>query len=197
MKRLLVVTLAISIAIFIGNESFAEKNTFFDSVKFIQYLDENTALEEVRNGNLDLYYYRVSPDRLESFQDKKGLQVFDSSGGSYSILINPAESEKFNPFSNKEVRFALNYLVDRKLIVNELIGGYGAPIISYYGPSDPEFLTVIEELEKFNFRYNPSLAKKIIDEQMKRLGEMKAQLRIERESLEGSLKSELEGISLE
>ena len=35
--------------------SFAEKNTYFDSMKFIQYLDENTALEEVRNGNLDMY----------------------------------------------------------------------------------------------------------------------------------------------
>ena len=34
--------------------SFAEKGTFVDEVKFIQYLDENTALEEVRNGNLDM-----------------------------------------------------------------------------------------------------------------------------------------------
>ena len=33
-------------------ESFANENTFFDSVKFIQYLDESTALEEVRNENL-------------------------------------------------------------------------------------------------------------------------------------------------
>ena len=72
---------------------------FFDSVKFIQYLDENTALEEVRNGNLDMYYYRISSDRLENNQDREGLQVFDSTGGSYSILVNPAESEKFNPFS--------------------------------------------------------------------------------------------------
>ena len=31
---------------------FAEKGTFVDQVQFIQYLDENTALEEVRNGNL-------------------------------------------------------------------------------------------------------------------------------------------------
>ncbi len=50
MKKLLVVLLALSIATILYNESFAEKSTFFDSVKFIQYLDENTALEEVRNG---------------------------------------------------------------------------------------------------------------------------------------------------
>ena len=161
-KLLVIIILVISIVPIMYNESFAEKNTFFDSVKFIQYLDENTALEEVKNGNLDTYYYTISPDRLENYQDKEGLQVFDSTGGSYSILINPAESDEYNPFSNKDIRFALNYLVDRKLIVNELMGGYGSPIISYYSPSDPEYLTVIEQLETFNFEYNPAFANEII-----------------------------------
>ncbi|RMW37622.1 MAG: ABC transporter substrate-binding protein [Nitrosopumilus sp.] len=173
MKKLLVVILALSIVIIGTNQVFAEKNVFFDSVKFIQYLDENTALEEVRNGNLDMYYYRISSDRLENSQAREGLQVFDSTGGSYSILVNPAESEVFNPFSIKDVRFALNYLVDRKLIVNELMGGYGSPIISYYGPSDPEYLTILQELEKFNFKYNPNLAEEIITKSLKEKGAVK------------------------
>ncbi len=176
MKKMLVLILALSIVFMIQNYAFAEKNTFFDTVKFIQYLDENTALEEVRNGNLDMYYYTVSPDRLETHQAKKGLQIFDSTGGRYSILVNPAESEKFNPFSNKEIRFALNYLIDRKLIVNELMGGYGTSIISYYSPSEPEYLSVIEQLELFNFEYNPGLADKtitkVLDEKgAKKIGE--------------------------
>ena len=170
---MLVFILALVIITVIQNESFAEKNTFVDSIKFIQYLDENTALEEVRNGNLDMYYYRISSDRLEDSQAREGLKVFDSTGGSYSLLVNPSESEKFNPFSNKEARFALNYLVDRKLIVNELMGGYGAPIISYYGPTDPEYLTIIKELESFNFKYNPTLAEKIISKSLTDRGAVK------------------------
>ena len=166
MKKMLVIILALSIIAITYNESFAEKNTFVDSIKFIQYLDENTALEEVRNGNLDMYYYRISSDRLENNQAREGLKVFDSTGGSYSLLVNPAESEKFNPFSNKDARFALNYLLDRKLIVNELMGGYGSPIISYYGPTDPEYLTIIKELESFDFKYNPTLAEEIISRSM-------------------------------
>jgi peptide/nickel transport system substrate-binding protein len=172
-KLLVIIILVFSIVPIIHNESFAEKNTFFDSVKFIQYLDENTALEEVQNGNLDTYYYTISPDRLENHQDRKGLQVFDSTGGSYSILINPAESDEYNPFSNKDIRFALNYLVDRKLIVNELMGGYGSPIISYYSPSDPEYLTVIEQLETFNFEYNPTLANEVISRALSEEGAKK------------------------
>ena len=166
MKKMLVIILALSITAITYNESFAEKNTFVDSIKFIQYLDENTALEEVKNGNLDMYYYRISSDRLENNQSREGLKVFDSTGGSYSLLVNPAESEKMNPFSSKDARFALNYLVDRKLIVNELMSGYGAPTISYYGPTDPEYLTIIKELESFNFKYNPTLAEEIISKSM-------------------------------
>ena len=47
MKKLLVIILALSIVIIGTNQVFAEKNVFFDSVKFILYLDENTALEDV------------------------------------------------------------------------------------------------------------------------------------------------------
>ena len=173
MKKMLVIILALSITIITHNEVFAEKNTFVDSIKFIQYLDENTALEEVRNGNLDMYYYRISSDRLESNQSREGLKVFDSTGGSYSLLVNPAESEKFNPFSSKDARFALNYLVDRKMIVNELMGGYGSPIISYYGPTDPEYLTIIKQLESFNFKYNPTLSEEIISKSLIEKGAVK------------------------
>jgi len=173
MKLMLVMILAFVITTFGVDEVFAEKNTYVDSIRFIQYLDENTALEEVRNGNLDMYYYRISPDRLENSESREGLDVFDSSGGSYSILINPAETEKFNPFSIKENRFALNYLVDRKLIVNELMSGFGAPMISNYGPFDPVYLSIIEQLESFNFRYNPSLAEEIIAKNLKERGAIK------------------------
>ena len=71
MKSLLVVLLALTF-VASSNIVFGE-NTFFDSVKFIQYLDENTALEEVRNGNIDIYYYRISSDRLENPIDREGL----------------------------------------------------------------------------------------------------------------------------
>jgi len=157
-KLLLVIILSV-ISFQVAN---ADQGTFVDEIQFIQYLDENTALEEVRNGNLDMYFFRISSDRIDSVESREGLQVFESTGGSYSILVNPAESEEFNPFSIKDVRFALNYLVDRKLIVNELMGGYGTTMISNYGPFDPDYLYIIDALESFHFRYNPSLAEEMI-----------------------------------
>ena len=153
--------------------AFAEKGTFLDEIKFIQYLDENTALEEVRNGNLDLYYYRISSDRLKDADSRDGLQVFESTGGYFSILLNPSDTGEFNPFSIREVRYALNFLVDRNLIVNELLGGYGAPMISNYGIFSADYLGIVDVLEAFQFSYNPSLANEIITDQLYDVGAKK------------------------
>ena len=169
MKLLLVTVLAV----FGSVTAFASEGTFVDEVQFIQYLDDNTALEEVKNGNLDIYYYRISSDLIDTSKSREGLKVFESTGGSNSILLNPAETGDFNPFSITEVRYAINYLLDRKLIVNELMGGYGVPMISNYGPFDPDYLFLLDELESFHFRYNPSLADEMITQALLKVGAKK------------------------
>ena len=75
-----------------------------------------------------------------------------------------------NPFSISELRFALNYLVDRNLIVNELIGGYGRTMISNYGAFAADYLSIIDELESFHFKYNPSLANQLITKELEKAG---------------------------
>ncbi|HWP78861.1 MAG: ABC transporter substrate-binding protein [Thermoproteota archaeon] len=149
---------------------FAQKGTYVDSVQFIQYLDESTALEEVKKGNLDIYYSRIPAELIQNQESLQNINVFFTTGGSYSLLVNPAEGDEFNPFSYQQVRFALNYLVDRKLIVDELMGGFGVTMISNYGPFDPDYLLIVEELEQFNFRYNPELANQMITEALVQAG---------------------------
>jgi peptide/nickel transport system substrate-binding protein len=147
--------------------AFAQKGTYVDEIRFIQYLDENTALEEVRNGNLDMYYYRVSSDRLEDSESRDKLKVYESTGGYYSILLNPVDEGPFNPFSIQEIRYAVNFLVDRDLIVNELLGGFGTPMFSNYGSFSAEYLRVLDVIETFQFRYNPSFAEKVITDELR------------------------------
>ena len=146
--------------------AFADKGTFVDEIRFIQYLDENTALEEVRNGNLDMYYYRIASDRLADSDSREGLNVYESTGGYYSILLNPTDEGPFNPFSIREIRYAINFLVDRDLIVNELLGGFGTPMFSNYGNFSAEYLRILDEIETFQFRYNPALAEKTISDEL-------------------------------
>ncbi len=152
---------------------YAEKGTFVDKIQFVQYSDENTAFEEVKNGNLDLYYSPIPFGRLIDPQSRENLNSFQSTGQSFSLYVNPAVSEKFNPFSIREVRFALNYLVDRNLIIDELLGGYGVPMNSAYKPFDPDYISIIGEIEKFNFRYNPAYAEELISNALIKAGAQK------------------------
>ena len=93
-----------------------------DEIKFIQYLDENTALEEVKNGNLDMYYYRISSDRLEDSESRDTLKVYESTGGYYSILLNPTDEGPFKPFSIQEVRYSeTSSIVAPRVIANNAV----------------------------------------------------------------------------
>ena len=140
--------------------------TNFDTIRFIQYLEESTALEEVRQGNIDMYYWRIPSDRLSDPAAREGVVIHESVGNSYDILLNPAEGDAFNPFTLRDVRFALNYLIDRNLIVNELMAGYGAPLMAWYGTYSPEYISIIDLLESYNFEHNPSLAQEMINSAM-------------------------------
>src|SRR5712692_10564377 len=99
MKLMLVLILALFL--FGSKIVFGDKGTYFDKVGFIQYSDENTAIEEVKNGHLDIYYSAVPSDILDP-ASVQTLNVFQSTGSTYSLLVNPATSEKFNPFSIRD-----------------------------------------------------------------------------------------------
>lgn len=167
MKLMLVIILALFL---LGTKiSFGENGTYVDKVQFIQYSNQNTAIEEVKNGNLDMYYSPIPPGRIDP-NLRHDLNVYQSTGLEYSLLLNPAPSEKFNPFSIRDVRYAMNYLVDRNMIVDDLLDGNGSPMISAYKPYDPDYLLILDELQSFDFRYNPALGTGMINNALTKAG---------------------------
>ena len=130
--------------------SQSEKGAYIDQVRFIHREDENLALQEVRSGDLDMYYFRIPLEVAGDAQDDFRLKVYDRIAGSQGLLVNPApaeDSSMLNPFQFREVRYALNYLVDREFIVNEVLKGYGSPMVEPFGIYSPEYLNVIDIAE--------------------------------------------------
>ncbi|HET6779745.1 MAG TPA: ABC transporter substrate-binding protein, partial [Nitrososphaera sp.] len=160
--------------IFVAFENVAfsqtqQKGPYMDEARFMHRANENLALEEVRSGALDMYFYGIPLEAAEDARNDPRLKVYDKTAGSLGLLINPAptaEPNIVNPFQFREVRFALNYLIDREFVINEILRGYGSPLISPFGIYSPEYLNVIDIVESFGFRYNPSLATSIISEAM-------------------------------
>jgi peptide/nickel transport system substrate-binding protein len=149
------------------NPSFSqsEKGAYIDQATFIWREDENLALEQVRSGNFDMYLFRIPLEAADDAKNDPRLKVYDRTAGSQGLFINPApgkDGSQLNLFQFREARYALNYLVDRDFIVNEVLKGYGSPLVDPFGIYSPEYLNVIEIVESFGFRYNPALAESMI-----------------------------------
>ena len=82
------------------------------------------------------------------------------------------ESNKLdiNPFCFRQVRFALNYVIDRDFIVKNIYKGFAIPKYACYGPDDPTYVDLIDVVAKYKFSYNPDLAKKLVSEVMTKVG---------------------------
>ena len=87
---------------------------YIDGARFIQYLDDNVALEELKSGNLDTYYFRIPLEAASEIKNIPNLKQYDKLSGSFGLLLNPApsnDSGSLNPFSLREIRYAMNYLI--------------------------------------------------------------------------------------
>ena len=149
---------------------------YIDGVRFIQYLDDNVALEELKSGNLDTYYFRIPLEAASEIKNIPSLKEYDKLSGSFGLLLNPApsnDSGSLNPFSLKEVRYAMNYLINREFVVDEILKGFGTPLVGPYGTFSPEYFNVIDTLESSGLRYNPRLADQIITAAMTKVGALK------------------------
>ena len=108
-------TLLVAVAV-AGTAGYAtaEAGVSLDSVTFIKYPDGIPALEAVSNGTLDMHTFQIPADMVRDARGDRNLQVFRTSGAVvYTVTANPADADgqPFNPFSIREVRYALNYLV--------------------------------------------------------------------------------------
>jgi peptide/nickel transport system substrate-binding protein len=143
-----------------------QQGAYTDNLRFIQYLDGNTALHDIQAGNLDTYYFRIPLETVASISNNPNVKIYEKNAGSFAFLLNPAPSKNsniLNPFQFKEIRFALNYLINREFIVDEILNGYGSVQIDPFGISSPEYEALIPVIESYNFKYNPNLAKAIIE----------------------------------
>ncbi|MDP9196971.1 MAG: ABC transporter substrate-binding protein [Thermoproteota archaeon] len=141
------------------------KGAYLNSIKFIQYLDGNVALQEIRDGNLDAYYFRIPLMQASSIYNDPHLKVYEKIGGSFGVLLNPAPSNDttiLNPFQFREVRYSMNYLIDRDFVVGEILKGHGTAQVDPFGVSSPEYESILPVVESFGFQYNPNLASKMI-----------------------------------
>jgi peptide/nickel transport system substrate-binding protein len=151
-----------------------KKGPFVDQVNFIHYLDENLALQDLKAGKIDMYFANIPLEVVSDAQSDPNLIVYQTTGEFSDLLLNPAPAKAstgdLNPFSIRQVRFAMNYLIDRDFVVNEILKGYGTPRIDPFGIYSPEYLNIINVVQSFGFRHSPEIAQKMISDALSHAG---------------------------
>ncbi len=148
MKRSLAILILLPAALMCFAQ--AKKGPIVDKVYFDVRMQEDIGMKDAAEGKTDLFLWGVQGNVFNalSADTKAKLDVYSIPSGSWSLLINPIPNEApytvtvgdktyFNPLAIKEVRFALNFLIDRKYIVDEILGGSGEPAMTAMTPGQP------------------------------------------------------------
>ena len=149
------------------------KGGWLDEVAFSS-VSSDQAVTQITAGAIDIYTRGVASDRVQEIKDA-GVCYSQSYGGYYDILFNPAvftDTAKLNPFSNRKIREAMNWALDRDYINQEIYGGGSLPKYFSLATQLVDYTNVIEEargLETY-YAYNLEQAKAVVDAEMPAMG---------------------------
>lgn len=134
----------------------------------------DSAISQLQAGAIDFYSFNLASDSLPAIQES-GLPYTEAFGGYYGISFNPAvftDTEQLNPFSNRKIREATNYLIDRNYLNQEIFAGGSLPKLLSITTELIEYTKLIESVRALEteYSYNPDLAKEIIDAEMTAMG---------------------------
>lgn len=137
-------------------------------------VDGQSAITQIGAGSVDVFSYGLAADKLQEIKDA-GLCYTQSYGTYYDMMYNPAvftDTTKLNPFSNRKIREATNWLIDRDYINQEVFAGGVLPKFFSLTTQLVDYTNVIEVargLEAY-YAYNFDLGKEVITSEMLAMG---------------------------
>ena len=154
-------------------------NSDFSSPEKIQFsvkYDRSLALKDIVEGSSDIFLDNVPFGMVNNLSDneKKNLDIYPIPSDSWTFVLNPypnqapyqvklGNSTEFNPFAIREVRYALNFLMDRNYIADEILGGAGMPALTPVTPDSPNAWKFELQANKLGLSVNGDKDKAISD----------------------------------
>ncbi len=126
----------------------------------------------IKAGDMDMYAFSLKTEAARDIQDDPNIRIYQAPATSISLILNPAPAPEgeLNPFSLREVRFALQYAVDRRFIAQEIYKGLAKPMPVQVGPFDFDYLTVYEQIKEMDITYDPEFARDLVTKAMTEAG---------------------------
>jgi len=139
-----------------------------------------SAVTQVQAGEIDIYAASLASKEDLLAINNAGLEKSTQFGLYYELTFNPVGpvfdgTGKLNPFAVKEIREAMNWLIDRDYINQEVYGGGSIPKyipITSGLPDYAKYVEIAREVET-KYAYNMEKADEVISAQMEKLGATK------------------------
>lgn len=152
-----------------------------EEVVFIEEPDFDKVLGRIESGEVHLYAAGTSdPVRERRIQDSPVMDQYVSYGLYTELTFNPVgptfpQTGQLNPFHVPAIREAMNWLVDRSYIAEEIYGGLAVPRYLPLNTSFPDYARLADVARGLEIRYehDPVQAGSVITREMEQLGAMK------------------------
>ncbi|HLQ63566.1 MAG TPA: ABC transporter substrate-binding protein [bacterium] len=149
-----------------------------DTVLAIQESNDAAAVSRLEANDIQAWFADTSlPDLRDRIARNPALTSTSSFGLSRELTFNPVGpvfpgTEKLNPFSSAKIREAMNWLIDRRFIVEEILHGMGKPRYLPINSGFPDYARMADVARQIEIRYapNPTKARAVISAEMGKLG---------------------------
>ena len=146
-----------------GGAARANKGPIVDKILVNAKTQEDIAIKDVAEGKSDVFWYDVNGSTYKGLTDDvmAKLDTYSVPSTYWSLLFNPYPNQApytarakdgktaFNPFAIREVRFAMNLLVNRKQMIDEIVSGAGQPKytpVTLGQPNSGRYATIASKL---------------------------------------------------
>jgi len=156
----------------------APRGPWVDEIVFSTVESDAQAIDMLKAGEINAYFYGLTdPELFETVKASPELWYAISYGSYNELTFNPVGPEfpatgKLNPFSVPRIREAMNWLLDRRYMAEEICGGLAVPRWIAIPPSFPDYARLVDTARKIEIEYSYDFekAKAVITEEMEKLG---------------------------
>ena len=152
-------------------EKIDRKGAWLDTIVFVEEPNANAAVTRLEVGEIDLYAYQVSNrEVVAKVNASANLDTYQSSGSYNELTFNPAgpelENGTLNPFAVPAVREAMNWLMDRNYIVQEIMGGMAIPRWLPFNTASADYARLADVARglELKYAYNKEKAQEVAEE---------------------------------
>lgn len=149
-----------------------------DAVVAVEEPSDAAAVRRLEAGDLHAWFSATAnPEIANRIRQSRTLRSAVSYGLYHELTFNPVGpvfpgTDRLNPFAVPRVREAMNWLVDRRHIAQEIMGGMGVPRWLPINTAFPDYARLADVARRLEIRYrhDPERARSVITEEMQKLG---------------------------